>query len=68
MLGITPRQVVEFGLLLGFLGAAMIVIGTAMFLKSPSSGHSVSQRSWTLAGAAVIGVGFAVQLAGQLGR
>ena len=68
MLGITPRQVVEFGLLLGILGAAMIVIGTAMFLKSPSSGHSVSQRRWELAGAVIIGVGFAVQLAGQLGR
>lgn len=68
MLGITPRQVIEFGLLLGILGAAMIVIGTAMFLKSPSSGHSVSQRRWELAGAAIVGVGFAVQLAGQLWR
>ena len=68
MLGITPRQIIEFGLLLGILGATMIVIGTAMFLKSPSSGHSVSQRRWKLAGAAVVGVGFAVQLAGQLWR
>ena len=68
MLGITPRQAVEFGLLLGILGAAMIVIGTVMFLKSPSAGHSVRQRRWELAGAVIIGVGFAVQLAGQLWR
>ena len=68
MLGITPRQVVEFGLLLGIVGAAMIVIGTAMFLRSPSSGHSVRQRRWELVGASVVGVGFAVQLAGQLQR
>jgi hypothetical protein len=68
MLAITPRQIIEAGLLLGFIGAAMIAIGAATFLRSPSSDHSITQRWWTLVGASVIGVGFAVQIAGQLAR
>jgi energy-converting hydrogenase Eha subunit G len=68
MIAITPRQIIYAGLLLGVIGAAMIAIGAAMFIRSPSSNHSITQRWWTLAGASLIGVGFAVQIAGQLAR
>jgi hypothetical protein len=68
MLAIAPRHIIEAGLVLGLLGAAIIVIGSGKFLRSPSSDHSVTQRWWTLVGATVIGVGFAVQLVGQIAR
>jgi hypothetical protein len=68
MLGVAPRQIIEAGLLLGMLGAAIIVIGSAKFLRSPSADHSIRQRWWTLVGATAIGVGFAVQLVGQIAR
>jgi hypothetical protein len=68
VLAIAPRQLIEVGLLLGIIGTVLIVAGAAMFLRSPSADGSVRQRTWTLAGASVIGVGFVAQLAGQLAR
>jgi len=63
-----PPHLIEFGLLLGIAGAVLIVAGAGMFLRSPSADQSVRQRSWTLVGASVIAVSFAVQLAGQFAR
>jgi hypothetical protein len=68
MLAIGPRQLIELGLVVGIAGAAVIVSGALLFLRSPSTEHSVRQRSWTLAGASIIAAGFAIQLAGQLAR
>jgi hypothetical protein len=68
MLALTPRQWVMGGLLIGAIGAAAIAAGAVLFLRSPSTDHSVSQRRWTLVGAALVCVGFLVQLGGQLAR
>lgn len=68
MFAIDRSHLTEFGLLLGVAGAVLIVAGAGMFLRSPSADQSVRQRSWTLVGASVIAVSFAVQLAGRFAR
>jgi hypothetical protein len=42
--------------------------GAALFLRDPSTHHGISQRWWSLFGAGLLGLGFLVQLAGQLSR
>lgn len=68
MLMVAPRRALEFGLLLGALGALMIAVGVIMFLRHPDEGSAYRQRWWTLVGAVSIGLGFIVQLVGQLAR
>ena len=68
MLMMAPRRVLEFGLLLGAIGAVMIAVGVIMFLRRPDEGTAYRQRWWTLVGATLIGLGFVVQLIGQLAR
>jgi hypothetical protein len=68
MFAIAPRLLLELGLLLGVVGAGVTATGAAMFLWSPSAGNGLRQRWWTLSGAILMGIGFIVQLAGQLAR
>jgi hypothetical protein len=59
---------VNLGLILGAVGALMLAIGAARFLRDPSNETAGSQRWWTFIGAISVGVGFIAQLVGRLGN
>jgi hypothetical protein len=48
------------------LGALMLAIGAARFLRTPSNATASAQRWWQLVGAGLIGAGFLVQLIGRV--
>jgi hypothetical protein len=57
---------VNAGLLVCALGALMLAIGAARFLRTPSNATASAQRWWQLVGAGLIGAGFLVQLIGRV--
>ena len=65
----TPRRLIELGLVVGIFGALMVAVGGTIFLRGDASeGTRRRERLWVIAGSVLIAVGFALQLAAQIAR